>query len=108
MRSKQSLKATLSPSSALDMAAWVKASDWPSRRLSIAMVALLREPLGRPEFPSVNLPSVFRPFSMLLLYHESDNFAILQPLHNLLFSLGVPIFLGIRVWTNRVRGLQNK
>ena len=41
---------------------WVNASAWPSRRLSIAMVALLREPLGRPAFPSENLPSVFLPF----------------------------------------------
>ena len=62
MRSIQSLRAMLSPSSALDMAVWVNASAWPSRRLSIAMVALLREPLGRPEFPSENLPSVFLPF----------------------------------------------
>ena len=62
MRSIHSLRAMLSPSSALDMAVWVNASACPSSRLSIAMVALLREPLGRPAFPSENLPSVFRPF----------------------------------------------
>ena len=59
----------LSPSSAFDMAVWVNASAWPSRRLSIAMVALLREPLGRPPFPSENLPSVFRPFMHILHYN---------------------------------------
>ena len=46
MRSIQSLRAMLSPPSAFDMAVWVNASAWPSSRLSIAMVALLREPLG--------------------------------------------------------------
>jgi hypothetical protein len=46
MRSIQSLRAMLSPSSAFDIAVWVKASACPSSRLSIAMVALLREPLG--------------------------------------------------------------
>ena len=64
MRSIQSLRAMLSPSSAFDMAVWVNASAWPSSRLSIAIVALLREPLGRPAFPSENLPSVFLPFCM--------------------------------------------
>jgi len=54
----------LSPSSAFDMAFWVNASACPSSRPSIATVALLREPLGRPAFPSENLPSVFLPFCM--------------------------------------------
>jgi len=35
-------------------AVWVKASAWPFRRLSMAMVALLREPFGLPEFPAEN------------------------------------------------------
>jgi len=85
MRSIQSRKAMLSPSNAFDIAVWVKASAWPSSRLSIAMVALLREPLGRPAFPSENLPSVFRPFCMVLRYHKLDHFAIFQ-------SLGIPFF----------------
>jgi hypothetical protein len=62
MRSIQSLRAMLSPSNAFDIAVWVKASAWPSSRLSIAIVALLREPFGRPMFPFENLPSVFLPF----------------------------------------------
>ena len=59
MRSIQSLRAMLSPPSAFDMAVWVKASAWPSSKPSIAMVALFRDPFGRPRFPAANLPSVF-------------------------------------------------
>ena len=40
----------------------VKASAWHCRRLSMAMVALLREPFGLPVLPAVNLPAVFLPF----------------------------------------------
>ena len=54
MRSMQSLRAMLSPSSAFDIAVWVKASACPCKRLSMAMVALLREPFGLPEFPETN------------------------------------------------------
>ena len=72
IRSIQSLRAMLSPSSAFDIAVWVNASACPSRRLSIAMVALLREPLGRPPFPSVNLPSVFRPFIIWYIITHMD------------------------------------
>ena len=32
------------------------------RRLSMAMVALLREPFGLPELPAQNWPAVFLPF----------------------------------------------
>ena len=64
MRSIHSLRAMLSPSSALWTAVWVSASAWPSRRLSIARVALLRDPLDLPELPAENLPAVFLPFFM--------------------------------------------
>ena len=77
MRSIQSLRAMLSPSNAFDIAVWVKASAWPSSRLSIAIVALLREPLGRPAFPSENLPSVFRPFS---IFNNNINLGYLKAL----------------------------
>ena len=62
IRSIQSRKATLSPSSALVMAACVNASAWPCSRLSMASVALFLEPRGLPEFPAENWPAVFLPF----------------------------------------------
>jgi hypothetical protein len=34
----------------------------------MAIVALLREPLGLPEFPDANCPAVFLPFFILTLY----------------------------------------
>ena len=77
MRSIQSLRAMLSPSNAFDIAVWVKASAWPSSRLSIAIVALLREPLGRPAFPSENLPSVFLPFC---IFNNNINLGYLKAL----------------------------
>ena len=77
MRSIQSLRAMLSPSNAFAIAVWVKASAWPSSRLSIAIVALLREPLGRPAFPSENLPSVFLPFC---IFNNNINLGYLKAL----------------------------
>ena len=55
----QSLRAIVSPVRAADMAFCVKASAWPSRRLSIATVALFLEPFGFPALPRAKEPSVF-------------------------------------------------
>ena len=64
MRSIQRRRARPSPSSALEIAVCVRASAWPSSKLSMASVFLFLEPLGLPELPEVNLPAVFLPFFM--------------------------------------------
>ena len=61
----QSLRATASPVRADDIVFCVKASAWPSRRLSIATVALFLEPFGFPALPLAKEPSVFLPYFML-------------------------------------------
>ena len=47
---------------ALENSAVPAASACPSSRLSMASVALLREPFGLPAFPLENWPAVFLPF----------------------------------------------
>ena len=64
MRSIQRRRARPSPSSALEIAVCVRASAWPSSKLSMASVFLFLAPLGLPELPEVNLPPVFLPFLM--------------------------------------------
>ena len=51
MRSIQSGRAKPSPSSALEIAVCVRASAWPSSKLSMASVFLFLAPLGFPTFP---------------------------------------------------------
>ena len=60
MRSIQRCRARPSPSSASEIAVWVRASAWPSSKLSKAMVFLFLAPLGFPTFPLEKVPSVFR------------------------------------------------
>ena len=49
------------------IAVCVKASAWPSKRLSIATVFRFLAPLGLPVLPLEKVPSVFRPFFIGLL-----------------------------------------
>ena len=65
MRSSQRRRARPSPSSALKMAVCVRASAWPSSKLSIARIFLFLAPLGFPTFPLEEVPSVF------LLYFDN-------------------------------------
>ena len=62
MRSIQRRRARLSPSSALEIAVCVRASAWPSSKLSIASVFLFLVPLVFPTFPLEKVPSVFLPY----------------------------------------------
>ena len=62
IRSIQRRRARPSPSRALEMAVCVRASAWPSNKLSMANVFLFLAPLGLPVLPEVNLPAVFLPF----------------------------------------------
>ena len=54
-----SLRAIVSTVRADDVAFCVKASAWPSKRLSIVTVALFLEPFGFPALPLAKEPSVF-------------------------------------------------
>ena len=53
IRSIQRRRAEPSPSRALEIAVCVRASAWPSSKLSMARVFLFLAPLGLPEFPEV-------------------------------------------------------
>ena len=55
MRSIQRRRARPSPSSALEIAVCVRASAWPSSKLSMARVFLFLVPLGLPELLEVNI-----------------------------------------------------
>ena len=69
IRSIQRRRARPSPSNAFEIAVCVRASAWPSSKLSMASVFLFRAPLGLPVLPEVNLPAaVFLPFLMLKLF----------------------------------------
>jgi len=73
MRSIQRRRANPSPSNALEIAVCVRASAWPSIKLSMASVFLFLAPLSLPELPEVNLPAVFLPFfiALFILYFKT-------------------------------------